>query len=164
MKTIKYIIITALLMQGVCVYTQTETNSLFIRVFSESRKKIAKGKIVFMNDSILCLKRGQKKQNIQVKDIWRIKTKRSEGNSVLASTATGATIGIVLGVATADPSDWWGYTAGEGAIAFGSLGAIGGAAIGGISSAFKNSETYVINGDIDKWRLFKEMIEKVKYK
>ena len=33
-----------------------------------------------------------------------------------------------------------------------------GAAIGGITILFKNSKSYEINGDMEKWKAFKEMI------
>ena len=48
----------------------------------------------------------------------------------------------------------------EGATGFGLAGALGGAAIGGISIAFKNSKTFTINGDQQRWKAFKQMINK----
>ena len=143
-------------------YSQKDAKNLnpFIRVYSIEGKKIAKGHMVFINDSILGLKNGDKLIELGIDELGRIKTKKSSGNNILIGSATGATIGVILGVSTADPDSFLGYTAGEGALAFGGLGAVGGAAIGGITSAFKNSETYIIDGDIRKWKIFKEMIEK----
>jgi len=136
----------------------------FVRVYALDGKKIAKGRITFINDSLLGLKHDDKLIDLNVKDISYIKTKKSAGHDVLIAAASGATLGVVLGVSTADPDAFiLNYTAGEGAVVFGSLGAIGGAAIGGITSAFKNSETYSIDGDLKKWLLFKDMIEKNRF-
>jgi hypothetical protein len=39
-------------------------------------------------------------------------------------------------------------------------GAAMGAAMGGIKTLFKNSSTYIIDGDLVKWKAFSEMILK----
>ena len=67
--------------------------------------------------------------------------------------------GVILGVATAEPDKILGYTAGEGAVAFGSSGFIGGAALGGIVSAIKNSVIFFIDGDKNKWELFRKVLQ-----
>ncbi|WP_339895614.1 hypothetical protein [uncultured Algibacter sp.] len=132
-------------------------------MYSIEGKKIAKGHITFINDSVFGLKNEDKLIELGIEDIGYVKTKKSAGHNVLTATATGAIIGVVLGVSTADPDAFLGYTAGEGAATIGGLGAIGGAVIGGITSAFKNSVTYNIDGDIKKWQIFKEMIEKSRF-
>ena len=123
-------------------------------------KKIAKGYFMLATDSTLILERKSKTNDINVASIGHIKTKRSGGNNVLTGSLTGMTTGIILGASTADPDAWiFSYSATEGATAFGLLGAIGGAALGGIVSGVKNSNTYIINGDNNNWKIFKEFIE-----
>lgn len=164
LKTVTFCIIL-LLSINLNAQKEAKRHDPFVRVYSLEGKKIAKGHITFINDSLLRLKNGDKLIELNIEDIGHVKTKKSGGHNVLAATAAGATLGIVLGVSTAEPDALvLGYTASEGAVAFGGLGAIGGAAIGGIASAFKNSETYIIDGDIKKWRIFKEMIEKNRFR
>ena len=43
---------------------------------------------------------------------------------------------------------------------FGGIGAAGGSVVGGITSLFKKTKTYVIDGDFKKWQVFKNLIEK----
>jgi len=84
---------------------------------------------------------------------------------VLIGAASGATLGVIMGVSSADPDAWiFGYTAGEGALVFGSLGAIGGGAIGGLTSLFKKSETYIINGSEVNWNSFQKKIGAQRFK
>ena len=67
----------------------------------------------------------------------------------------------ILGVASAEPDAMiFGYSAGEGAAVGVLLGAPAGAVIGGITALFKNSSTYIIDGDLVKWKAFSEMILK----
>ena len=140
---------------SLCYAQQKELEkSTFVRVYSKEGRKIAKGHIVFVRDSVLGLKRGNRNIELNVRDINTIKTKRSGGHNVLSSATTGAAIGIFIGVSTAEPDKILGYSAGEGALAFGTLGAIGGAAIGGIAAALKKHRTYVISGDMEKWSSF----------
>ena len=162
-KKFKLVLPYLLLLGSLSAMAQKETKSknTFVRVYNLEGKKMNKGHIVFVNDSILSLKDGYNNAEIRIETIGKIKTKRSAGHNVLVGTTAGAGIGAILGVSTADPDAWiMSYTAGEGATAMGSLGAIGGAALGGIVSAFKNSETYIIDGELKKWIIFKEMIEK----
>lgn len=167
MRTLKKQIKTKLIMIAllVCatIYSQTEikNKSLFVRVYNLEGKKINKGKMVNLTDSILTIEKNSISKKIAITEIGFIKTKRSEGNNIVMGTVAGAAFGAILGAATADPDAWiLGYTSAEGAIGGGVLGAVGGAAIGGITILFKKSETYVINGNREIWNVFKEMIEK----
>ena len=119
-------------------------------------KKIKKGKLIFVNDSTLTLNRNGKKFDINFNTIGKIKTKHSGGHNVLIGSLTGFSVGAIGGVA----NSVWLYTVEEGAYAGGLLGAAGGAAIGGVTAGFKESETYIINGEIVKWKIFKEQIVK----
>jgi hypothetical protein len=171
MKTIKKqlqaISLCIILIFNMNLFAQKEKkrHDAFVRVYSLRGKKIAKGLIVFINDSVLGLKEGYKLIESNLEDIGYVKTKRSAGHNVLLGAGSGASLGIILGVSTADPDAWiFSYTQGEGAVIFGSIGALGGGAIGGLTSLFKKPETYIINGDSNKWKMFKEIIEKVRFR
>lgn len=167
MKTIKNkikIIVLVFALQFVInSYAQKETleKGMFVRVFNLDGKKINKGHVAFVVDTLLVLKKNGNDVEINVKEIGTIKTKRSAGHNILVGSAIGTATGAILGVASADPDAWiFGYTAAEGATGFGLAGALGGAAIGGISIAFKNSKTIIINGDLAKFKIFKDTLVK----
>lgn len=135
--------------------------NIFVRVYDLQGKKIGKGRIGSITDTLLHLNKDKESLKIPVRSIGLIKTDRSAGNNVLVGAATGATAFAILGVATSDSEDtWFGYTAGEGAAAGAILGGIAGAAIGGITVLFKNSKSneISINGDELKLKAFKELI------
>jgi hypothetical protein len=166
MNTTKYqiniMVMFLVLLFGTNSYSQSEVKhkKLFARAFNFEGKKIGKGYITVLTDSTFELSRGNEYLSISLKDIGYIKTKRSVGNNFLIGSIAGATTMGILGAATADPDAWiFGYTAAEGALGFGLIGAIGGGAIGGITSIFKNSKTIVINGNQDKWELFRKILE-----
>ncbi|UKM66249.1 hypothetical protein GSB9_02830 [Flavobacteriaceae bacterium GSB9] len=132
----------------------------FVRVYNLSGKKIAKGQMAFLNDSIIGIKSRDKIKKINFLEIGKIKTKRSGGHNVLMGSVMGASLGIVAGISTADPDAWiFGYSASEGAAGFGILGALGGGALGGIVAGLKNSETLFINGNAANWKAFKNSVE-----
>ena len=167
LKQIKILAFAIVLIFSIRAYAQKEakTHNVFLRVYNLEGKKISKGSIVFMNDSLLGLKNSSDKVKISMKDIGFIKTKRSAGNNVLIGAASGATLGVIMGVSTADPDAWiLGYTAGEGAAVFGSIGALGGGAIGGLTSLIKKSETYIINGSEVNWNSFQKLIGAHRFK
>jgi hypothetical protein len=167
LKQIKMLALAAVLTFSMSVYAQKEAKShnIFVRVYNLEGKKMSKGSIIFINDSLLGLKSSSGKTAISMKDIGFIKTKRSAGNNVLIGAASGATLGVIIGVSSADPDAWiFGYTAGEGAALFGSIGALGGGAIGGLSSLFKESETYIINGSEVNWNSFQKLIGAHRFK
>ncbi|MFI1742965.1 hypothetical protein [Thalassobellus sediminis] len=144
---------------------EAKRHDAFFRIYSADGKKIAIGHIKFINDSILGLKNGDKLIKLGIDDIGYLKTKHSAGHNVLVGAVPGASLGVIMGVSTADPDALvFSYTKGEGAAFFGGIGALGGAVIGGLTSLFKKTETYIINGDINKWKVFKEMIEKTRFR
>ena len=162
-KQIKILALAMALIFSMEAYAQKEakTHNVFLRVYNLEGKKISKGSVIFINDTLLALKDSSDKTAISMKDIGYIKTKRSAGHNILIGSAIGTATGAILGAASADPDAWiFGYTAAEGATGFGLAGALGGAAIGGISIAFKNSKTFTINGDQQRWKAFKQMINK----
>lgn len=152
--------------------TSKEEQGKFVRVYNLKGKKINKGRVVYINDSILGLKKGDKFVKVSINGIGQIKTKRSSGNSVLTASLIGGTAGALIGAATSQEqtktgNNWLfgeyqyttGTSPGTGAAIVGGVGLIGGALIGLGSSLFKKQETFVINGDINKWSIFKELIE-----
>jgi len=141
----------------------TEKANTFVRVYDLQGKKISKGNILSISDTSLELKYAKGSKKITSNIIGLIKTKHSGGNNVLIGAATCGTIFAGMGAATADPDDWmFGYTASEGAIGGAVAGGVIGGAIGGITILFKNSKSYIINGDELKWKEFKETITKFK--
>ena len=111
-----------------------------------------------VTDSSLQLKVKSTPIDIPVQKIGSIKTKRSAGHNILIGSIAGASSMAIFGAATADPDEFLGYTAGEGAAAGILIGAPPGAVIGGITALFKNSRTYLIDGDIMKWKAFQKSI------
>jgi len=160
-KKLKTLVFLLVFILGANGFSQNESNnSLFVRVYNLNGKKINKGKIIKISDTLLQLKTNKRIVNIAVNDIGSIKTKRSGGNNILIGSLIGATTGAIFGAATAEPDSWvFGYTSAEGAVGFGVIGALGGAAIGGITVAFKESETFYIAGKFENWKVFKDRVE-----
>lgn len=151
--------ITLILSSTVCAQNDFENTNIFVRVYDLQGKKIGKGKILSISDMSLQLYRKEASITVLLPDIGSIKTKHAAGNNVLVGAAIGATTLAILGAASADPDAWlFAYTAGEGAAAGALLGGTAGAAVGGITILFKNSDSYEINGDTEKWKAFKEMM------
>lgn len=165
MKTFKNQIKSIILLMVLVVSTNTfaqneiKKSGLFVRVFNLDGKKIHKGHVTFASDTLLGLKKNGNYIEINVKEIGTIKTKRSAGHNILMGSIIGGASMAILGAASADPNDWiLGYTAAEGATAGALLGGTTGAAIGGITIAFKNTTTFVINGDYSNLKSFKQML------
>lgn len=137
-------------------------NKLFVRVYDLEGHKVNKGYILAVNDSILILEKDKSPLEIRVKTIGMIKTKRSTGNNVLIGTISGA---IAMGgiiAASSDPDNWvFDYTPAEGAIIGAFIGAPAGAAVGLMTTVFKKPKTFIIDGDLEKWKVFLEhLVEK----
>jgi hypothetical protein len=157
-KQIKLIMILLILVLSTNIYAQKETkmSGMFVRIYSLDGKKINKGHIIFLNDTLLELKKNNKHVKLNVLDIGSIKTKRSAGNNILIGAAVGASSMAIIG---ASDSNGW-FTTSETAALYGIIiGLPAGVVIGGISALAKNSKTYIINGDPLKWKIFKQMIE-----
>jgi hypothetical protein len=139
-------------------YKLSAQKSTFVRVYNLTGQKIYKGDVLMVTDSSLQLKVKSTPINIPVRDIGSIKTKRSAGHNILIGSIAGASSMAIVGVVTADPEEFLGYTAGEGFAAGLLLGAPPGAVIGGITALLKKSLTYLIDGDIMKWKVFQKSI------
>lgn len=130
----------------------------FVRVYNLKGQKINKGQVAVVTDTSLQLQKEDTLVTIPVTYIGSIKTKRSAGNNLLTGAIIGASAMAIIGAVTADPNEWVGWTAGEGAAGGAIIGLPLGAAIGGISILFKNSKTYLINGDTTKWKAFQSAV------
>lgn len=74
----------------------------FIRVYDQNDKKISKGQIWEINDSVLILTHKNKWDEIPVSKINFIKTRRGPGNSMAIGAIIGAVPGILTGFAVVD--------------------------------------------------------------
>ncbi|MGB5386867.1 MAG: hypothetical protein WBN20_08795 [Eudoraea sp.] len=155
----KILVLALAILSCTAIYAQKEKNKSapFVRVYDLNGTKISKGRIVSVTDSSLVLGPKDKTVNIEVSKIGLIKTKRSVGNNILIGAAIGTGTGAILGFATGGESQFWGK--GDGAAAGGlTMGAIG-AGVGAIIAIFKKSDTYDIEGDITKWKAFREVMD-----
>jgi hypothetical protein len=140
-------------------YQVCAQKAIFVRVYNINGKKINTGRVLAATDTSLQLKMENRDTvNISINTIGRIKTKRSAGHNVLMGSVAAAGAFAIYGAATADPDEFLGYTAMEGAVGGMVLGIPVGAAIGGITVLFKKSGTFVINGNIEKWKAFHSYI------
>ena len=127
----------------------------FIRVFNSEGKKIAKGRIFFATDSTVVLFSKNDTTELNVSEIYAIRTKRSAGHNILVGASIGAVVVAIPTAVTANPDDWFlGYTAGEGILIGTLMGAPAGAIVGGISTLFKKSAYLIIDGDYAQWSKF----------
>jgi hypothetical protein len=136
-------------------YAQKE---IFTRVYNEKGKKINKGHLLRVTDSSVILVRNQVESEVTIDKIGTIRLKRSFGSNVLKAGMISGVAFAVLGVATADPTEFLGYTAGEGAAGGFIYGAILGGAIGTAIDATIHRPKYVINQDQAKWKEVKEIL------
>ena len=150
--------ITLILSINLCAQNEFKKNTnIFVRVYDLEGRKIAKGKILSISETSLHLYRKGESVKVMVNGIGSIKTKHSAGNNVLVGATTGATIMAILGAAV---PPIFSLTAIDLAAAGVLVGGTAGAVIGGITNLFKNSKSYEINGDMEKWKAFKKMIIK----
>ncbi|GGZ77544.1 hypothetical protein GCM10007028_13520 [Algibacter mikhailovii] len=138
--------------------------NMFVRVYDLEGNKIAKGRIAFINDSVIGLKRSSKVyQSFFMRNIGLIKTKKSGGHNVFKGALIGAGLGLVHGLANRESDDEVGmlsfsFSKSDYVIMDVTAGASLGAVAGGISTIFKNSDIFIINGDLDQWQLFKAFV------
>jgi hypothetical protein len=140
-------------------------NKIFVRVYNLNDKKIGAGKIAFINDGIIGLKRSNAYRSIFLRDIGKIKTKKSGGNYVVKGALIGAGVGLLHGIVNRESDDAcddclfdFGYSKGFYVATDMVTGAYIGAAAGGVTSILKDRETFMINGDFKQWQLFKDFV------
>lgn len=150
-----FFLLTLLLCFSINAQEKKLKSNTFLRVYNLNGEKVAKGKLFSTTKTALTLKRNKRTINISVDSIGTIKTKRSVGNNVLIGSSIGAGTVILLSAGTGE-SFTEGYT-GIGTLVFTGLGA----GIGAITSIFKNSKTFLIDGDIIKWEVFRTLLTNI---
>lgn len=120
----------------------------FVRVYDLEGKKFNKGRLQRITEDALILRKNGREVEIPASQIGFFKTKHSAGNNI----AIGAIVGAVSLAAAASTTDSWALTNEEMAIAGGVWGVAIGSAVGWITSLFKSSKTYIIDGDAAKLR------------
>ena len=166
MKTLKKQISTIMLLIGITFITNghaqkpTIETGMFVRVYNLEGKKISKGKLIEVSDTLLIIKSNGKFNNLDSKQIGYIKTKRSAGHNALMGAAIGATVTSIISVASINPDD--GFIIDSTPNSFGEAmvvgvvgGGIVGSAIGAITIPLKNTNKFIINGDESNWKAFK---------
>jgi hypothetical protein len=150
MKTLILFSITLILCCNISAQEFPKTSNVFVRVYNEYGKKIAKGKITNIKDNSLILAKGSKSITVPLNEIDFIKTKRTNGHNVLIGSLVGFTIPMV-GLAQSD-----GVWDALGFIVLTPLVTAFGSGIGFLTTLFKNSEHYAIDQNPLKWQGFKE--------
>ena len=147
----KYLLlsITFLLCLNIKAQELPKRSKVFVRVYNNEGRKIAKGKILNITDDAIILKKGSSPITIPIKDIMYIKTKRTYGHNMLIGGLVGA--GYVLTQVAGEGE----YAAVIGVILTPVFAAVG-SGIGYITALFKNSQHYSIQGNPAKWQGFKE--------
>lgn len=157
----KYQILTIFLVFSLYVTAQTEYQDVrvFVRIYDLDGKKTYKGTIQSISETSIELYSKGKTISIPLKEIGKIKTKHSGGNNVAVGALIGAGSFALLGALDGDD--------GPGIISFSASekatvglvgGAILGAGAGGITTIFKKSKHYIIDGNKLKLQEFKENI------
>jgi len=140
-------------------FAQTDNSQTFIRIYDLNGKKINKGIVLSITDTSLKLENNKGIQQIEIAEIGTIRTKHSTGNNVLWGSAIGAGALAIGGAATGtQDKGFLVWTPADGAAAGLIVGAPLGAGIGALTSLFKKSETYMINGQVSNWSTFKATI------
>ena len=145
-------ILTLLLSFNMIAQENNKESKTYLRVYDLSGKKIAKGKLYSTTSSTLSLRSKKEIKTISIDSVGSIKTKRSVGHNILIGSSVGASTVIFLSVGS-DESFTEGYT-GIGTILFTGVGA----GVGAISSIFKNSKTFHIDADVEKWEVFRKLL------
>lgn len=132
-----------------------KNKEIFIRIYNNDGDKIAKGKLQHVADTYILLMKNDKRIEVPPNNIDIIKTKHSVGHSILVHASIGAGVFGLVGAATANPDALGGYSSGEGALIFGTFGALGGTIAGTIFGVAKRKKVFIINGDTKKYNEFK---------
>jgi len=153
MKIISFLVLFILSL-SVFAQEKHDVTGIFVRVYNLQGKKIDKGKIYAITDSLLHLSRRREIVKIPVKTIGLIRTKRSAGYNVLIGTAIGAP--LMTAVVIAQDNPYLPYPIGT------FFGTTLGAAIGAITILFKDPITFEINGSESKLKGFEETMVRLK--
>lgn len=149
----KHLLFAIALLLCTNLFTQEvpKESKIFVRVYNQYGKKIAKGKILKITDSTLVLKKGNTSIVVPSSEINYIKTKRANSHNVLIGASGGFAFSL-FGLSQSNGSSL--DTAGF--IILTPIFATIGAGIGYLTTLFKKSEQYNFAGDLAKWKGFKE--------
>jgi hypothetical protein len=173
----KYLIITILLTISINVAAQNEVSDtlinevsdtfngkvegkdIFVRIYNLEGKKIQKGRIKSVSKTSIELQELPSGNFISIpyNEIGKIKTKRSGGNSIAKGAVIGGASGALIGFSQGD-GVFGVFTAIDYAIVGLVTGSVMGATVGGITTIFKKSELYIIDGNEIKFKDFKEKL------
>ena len=128
-------------------------SKIFVRVYNVEGQKIAKGKMLKITDNSLVLKKGNRSVAVPLSDIMYIKTKRTNNHNVLIGGSGGLAFSL-FGLSQSN-SDGWSTL---GFVVLTPVFVAIGSGIGYITSLFKKSIHYSIQGDPIKWQGFKEVM------
>jgi hypothetical protein len=125
----------------------------FIRIYNDHGKKIGKGRIAVIADTVLVISNDEKRlQRFLVSEIAFIKTKRSVGTSAGLGFGAGVigsvflTGQVIKNVDNIDDEEW-------NIIGIGILSGIAAGTLAGVVSGIVTKrEKFVINGDLERWR------------
>lgn len=141
------------------IFAQQKT---FLRIYDLSGAKFAKGYFMGTKDSSIFITDEKTIKEIPFTKIGIIKTKRSFGHSVFIGCAVGAIAGISLGVFShgAKGGDKMDPVSKDiaGGFAFGTMA---GGLCGAITSLFRRSQTFTINGSMESWMKQKILIDRI---
>lgn len=157
----KYLIFTIFLVLSINVSAQNKivNTNIFIRIYNLDGKKINKGTIKSISETSIELYLKGKTISVPLSKIGKIKTKRSGGNNVAKGALIGGGSLALLGLISGDDD--------PGIISFSATdkaaggligGGLVGAGIGGITTIFKKSKFYIIDGNEMKLKDFKVKI------
>lgn len=154
----KTLFLAVALVAGIAAFAQKAplNSRSFIRVYDLEGEKFSDGKIRSFSDTTLLL---SGEQLIDPAAIGLIKTKRSTGNNVLIGTISAAILGGIIAAAEHDPDEYFASTPEGDFMAGFVLSAPVGALLGWLSSFLKDSRTFIINGDLQKWRDFQNSLD-----
>ena len=154
-----------LMLMLVCYISPLAAKDLFIRIFDQQGRKIAKGVLTATTDSSIILLNSKKTHEIPLKDIGVIKTKRSFGHPIVMGAITGSLAGGLLGLiasGTDDSSDdsiLFEPSDEEYALGGVFAGAVIGGGIGTIIAAIRKRKSIVINGDAKEWQQQRKVLD-----
>lgn len=132
-------------------------SQFFVRVYDSSGEKIEKGKMLEITDTALILKKGNKSIQIPLSNISYIKSKRTNGHNVLIGAIGGSVLGVavVSGSSSGSGGGFAAVSKGISIVVAILLPALG-SGIGYLTTIFKKSTHYSIDGNPIKWQGFKE--------
>jgi hypothetical protein len=160
------LLLTLLISFSIAAQKENRTQNLFVRVFDIDGKKIGKGHIYSINDSLLVLSKNKRTKELYLIGIGKVKTKRSGGHNMIVGVSSGILAGAILGSVNPPTESaggtftWAGGSSGEELVSGVTVGILSGTIIGGISILFKNSKTFIIEANPEKWDVFVEAVSR----